>query len=73
MRPDAGKTRLALAEDAELAAGADENLFDAADVIHCADAGREAAQVEDGVADELSGAVVRDITASVGFEDFNAA
>ncbi len=71
--PDAGEGGDAFTGDAEVAAGTDEHFFETADVCDGADARRGGAEVEDGIADELSGAVEGDIAAAVGFEQFDAA
>ena len=51
--------------------GADQRLFEAADVVDGAEAA--AAEVEDRVADELAGAVEGDVAAAVGLDDLGAA
>ena len=76
--PDAGEFADALGRDAEVAAGADEGLFHQADEVDGTEvratfAGKVAAQVEDGVADELAGAVVGDVAAAVDLVELDAA
>ena len=73
--PDAGEFADALGGDAEIFAGEDEGFFHEADEVDGAEvraafAGEVAAEVEDGVADELAGAVVGDVAAAVDFVDF---
>ena len=75
--PDAGATFDALRGDAEVVGGADEDVFKEADVVDRAEmgaalAGEVAAEVEDGIADELAGAVVGDVAAAVDLVDFDA-
>ncbi len=61
----------------KLAAQPDQRLFHEADEVHWAEAaavGRaQAAQIEDGVADELAGTVIGDIAAAVDFVEGDAA
>lgn len=69
-RPYAGALADALREDAEVVAGANDGFFHEADEVDGAEvralfAGEIAAQIEDGVADELSGTVVGDISAAI--------
>ena len=76
--PDAGEAADAAGGDAEVAAEADERFFHEADKVDGAEAGAaagvaEAAQVEDGVADELAGAVVGDVAAAVDLVERDAA
>ena len=61
---------------AEVLAGEDERFFHEADEVDRAEvraflAGEVAAQVEDGVADELAGAVIGDVAAAVDLVDFD--
>jgi hypothetical protein len=68
--PDAGELADALGHDAEVAAGADQSLFEETDVVDGAKvwaffAGKIAAEIEDGVADELAGAVIGDVAAAI--------
>src|SRR5581483_2758577 len=70
--PDAGESGDAGAGDAEVSAGADEHFFEAADVFDDADFGSEGAEIEDGVADELSGAVEGDVAAAITFDQLDA-
>ena len=76
--PDAGAFADALGHHAEVAAGADEDLFEQADEVDRAEvwaalAGEVAAQIDDGIADELTGAVVGDVAAAIDFVDLDAA
>jgi prepilin-type processing-associated H-X9-DG protein len=75
--PDAGEFADALGRNAEVLTGVDEGFFDEADEVDRAKvgttfAGEITAQVEDGVADELAGTVVRDVTAAVDLVDLDA-
>src|SRR5258707_14666161 len=68
--PDGGKFADALGHHAEVAAGADESFFEQADVIHGAEvralfSGKIATQIEDGISDELTWAVVRNVSAAI--------
>ena len=70
--PDAGGAGNALGEDAELRAGADEDLLKEPNEIYrtevgAALAGERAAEIDDGVADELARAVVGDVAAAIDF------
>ena len=79
--PDAGAARDALGQHAEVGAGADEGFFHHADevdraqesVARAALAGPFAAQVEDGIADELAGTVIGDVAAAVDLVELDAA
>src|ERR1039458_10902297 len=79
--PDAGAAWDALGQHAEVGAGADEGFFHHADevdgpqksVARAALAGPFAAQVEDGVADQLAGTVIGDIAAAVDLVELDAA
>ena len=75
--PDTGAFGDALGGDAEVFTGEDEGFFHEADEVDRAEvgamfAGEVAAEVEDGVADELAGAVVGDVSAAVNLVDFDA-
>jgi len=75
-RPDAGEFGDALGGDAEVFTGVDEGFFHEADEVDGAEvwalfAGEVASEIEDGVADELAGAVVRDVAAAVDLVDFD--
>ena len=63
--PDAGQSLDALGRDAIVATDADEHFFQAAHKLHRADVRIEAAQVEDGVGDELAGAVKGHVAAAI--------
>src|SRR5690606_16904496 len=67
--PDAGLAVAAGGDEAEFADGVDQDLFQKAQVGVEVFAGGE---VDDGVADELAGAVVGDVAAAVGLDDFDA-
>ena len=65
--PDAGESFFARSGDVEVGEGADEGFFEIAEVgVEVFSSGGE---VEDGVADELSRAVVGGLTATVDFDD----
>jgi hypothetical protein len=74
--PDAGAACDAPGEHAVGGAEADQRFFEAANVIDWteATAGRvgEAAQVKDGIADELAGAVIGNVSAAIDFVDGDA-
>ena len=57
--------------NSERGRGADHDFLEATDVVGGAQVAT--AQVEDGVGDELAGAVVGDVTATVGFDDLGIA
>ena len=69
MNPDAGFAWDAIRGDAEIAGGADHGLFERADVP--VDVAADGIEIEDGVADDLAGAVVGDIAAAVGFAELD--
>ena len=77
--PDAGEAADAGGGNAEVGAGADQDFFQAAHVLDRAQGlalavGRgDAAQIENGIADELAGTVERDVAAAIAFEYFHAA
>src|SRR5262249_14976891 len=73
LRPDAGQAGNVPGDHAEVAAGADQRLFQLAHELDGANPGIEAAKVEDGIADELSGAVEGDVAAAVGLMQLHAA
>jgi hypothetical protein len=63
---------------AEVAASADQHLFEKADVIHWAEvrasfSGKLATEVEDGISDELTRAVVGDVSTAIDFVQFHSA
>ena len=65
--PNAGEAFFARSGDVEVGEGADEGFFEVAEVgVEVFATGGE---VEDGVADELSRAVVGGLTATVDFDD----
>ncbi len=67
--PDARQSANATGLNTEFGAKADESFFQKADEVHGADAATtlitQAAQIEDGVANELARAVIGDVTATV--------
>jgi len=76
--PDAGETADAAGGHAVDSADTDEGFFDEAHKVDGTKAGgaagvAEAAEVEDGVADELAGAVIGDVAAAVDFVKGDAA
>lgn len=76
--PDAGKLADALRGYGEVLAGQDECFFHQANKIDWSEmrsalAGQVAAEVEDGIADELPRAVVGNISAAIDLVDFDAA
>ena len=67
-----------MGEDAEVAAGADEDLFEKADEVYWAEmraflAGEIATKVNDWVADELTWTVIGDVAAAIDLVEFHAA
>ena len=75
--PYAGALADALSHDTEVAAGSDEGFFEQANEVHRTEVraflSREiAAQVDDGIADELAGAVIGDVAAAVNLVEFDA-
>jgi len=70
LRPYAGCGGVANAFDIVLGDGVDNNLFESVHVVAYAEV--EAFEVEDGVGDELSRAVVGDVSAAVGLLDFDS-
>ncbi len=74
--PDAGASGDALRWDGEVSQGADEGLLRAGGRSRLRRRGGfhgEAAEVEDGVADELAGAVVGDVSAAIDLVDLDSA
>ena len=76
--PDTGALADALGHDAEVAAGADKNLFEQTNVVDRTEvraflAGEVAAEVDDGIADELARAVVGDVSTAIDFVEFDSA
>jgi hypothetical protein len=77
-RPYSGTLADALSHDAEVAAGTDQHLFEHADKVDGAEvwaflAGQVTAQIDDGVANELAGAMIGDVAATVDLVELNAA
>ena len=75
--PDAGEAADAAGGDAVDAAETDEGFFHQADEVDWAETAAagvsQAAEVEDGIADELAGAVIGDVAAAVDFVEGDAA
>src|SRR5271157_4002178 len=71
-RPRAGHARNAARGHAEISAGPDQHLFQLAHKLHRPYARREPAQVENGISDELPGAVISHVAAAVALEDLYA-
>ena len=71
--PDTGHGGDALGFNGVLGADAHEELFEAADILDDPEFGFEGAQIEDGVGDELSGAVKGDIAAAIDLVDLDPA
>ena len=77
-RPYTGLAGDALGQHAVLGAGADEGFFQPADIFDGAKvgtffAGKFSAQIEDRIADDLSGPVIGDVAAAIDFVDLDAA
>jgi hypothetical protein len=78
LRRTARETRNPLGCDAEVGASADQDFFQAADEIDCtqglalAARSGEAAQIKDGIPDDLPCAVEGDVAAAVAFKELNA-
>lgn len=68
--PDTGGARFAVGVDSEGSAGLDGGFFEKSDVV--VESQAEEVEVEDGVDDELSRAVVGDVAAAIGVEKFDA-
>jgi hypothetical protein len=69
--PEAGEAGEAGGAEAEGGGGEEHDFFEAADVVGGGEVA--GAEVEDGVSDELAGAVEGDVAAAVGLEDLGAA
>src|SRR4051812_9145462 len=72
LRPNTGKTRNALSDYAQIAAGANERFFQLADKIHGADARLKGTEIENRIANKLSGAVEGYVTTTIGLMQFNS-
>ena len=77
-RPHAGQLADALRHHAELAAGANQHLFEQANEVDRPKmrtllAGKIAAQIDDGVADQLAGAVIGHVAAAIDLVQLHAA
>lgn len=68
--PDAGLAGDAIGGDAEFSGGADHGFFERADVP--VDVAADAIEIENGIADDLARAVIGDVSATVGFAEFDA-
>jgi hypothetical protein len=67
--PDAGFAGDAVGGDTEISGGADHGLFEGADVP--VDVATDGIEIEDRIADDLAGAVIRYVAAAVGFAEFD--
>src|SRR6516165_1808120 len=67
--PDAGPPGDAVGGNAEIGAGADHNFFERSNVP--ADIAPEMGKIQDGVTDDLAGAVIGDVSATVRFVEFH--
>src|SRR5215469_18043282 len=68
--PDAGFAGDAIGGDAEVGRGADHGFFQSADVpVNIA---ADAVEIENGIADDLAGAVIGDVAAAIRFAEFDA-
>src|SRR4029077_15527982 len=67
--PDAGFAWDAIRCDAEIGGGTDHGLFEGAHVP--VDVAADGTEIEDGVADDLAWAVIRDVAAAVGFAELD--
>mgnify|MGYP003653174781 CR=1 FL=1 len=68
--PDTGGGRVSVSDDVVGCEGVDDGLFEQADVVVDAEFG--GVEVDDWVADELSWAVVGDISAAIGLVELDA-
>jgi len=68
--PDASLTGDAIRGDTEIGRGTDHGFFERADVP--ADVAFDVAEIEDGIADDLAGTVVGDVSATIGRVEFDA-
>lgn len=79
IRPHAGQAWHSLCRDSKVGAGADQDVFEAADEVDRAQrfafavGSGEATEIEDRVADDLAGAVEGDVAAAIAFEKLDAA
>ncbi len=71
--PDTGQSLDALGADAEVAAGANEHLFQAANEIDGSHLGLEAAQVEDRIGHQLARTMEGNVAAAIDVEELDAA
>ena len=72
-RPDASALRNSLGDNAIACTSANEHLFQLANIVHRAKTRREAAQIDDRIADKLSRAVIGHVSAAVDLVDFDSA
>jgi hypothetical protein len=70
LHPDAGFAGNAIGGHTEIGAGADHGLFEGANIP--ADVAFDVAEVKDGIADDLAGAVIGDVSAAIGGVEFDA-
>src|SRR5260370_13496896 len=76
--PDTGELTDALGHHAEVAAGSDQSFFEEANVVHGAEvwaffSGKIATQIEDGIPDELTWAVVGNVSTAIDLVQFHPA
>src|SRR5581483_1599616 len=69
-RPDARQFRYPVRADFKLLQRINENLLDGANI--CAYIALPQAKVNDGIGDNLSGAMIGDVAAAIGFVQFDA-
>ncbi len=69
MGPDSGHAGDALGFDGVLGRDAHEDFFEEADVGDDSEFGLEGAKIEDGIGDELPGAVEGDVSATIDLVD----
>src|SRR5260370_34354932 len=76
--PEAGELTDALGRHAEVPAGSDQSFFEQANVVHGAEvwaffSGKIATQIEDGIPDELTWAVVGNVSTAIDLVQFHPA
>jgi hypothetical protein len=69
LHPDAGFAGDAIGGEAEIGGGADHGLFEGADVP--VNVAADGIDIEDGVADDLAGAMIGDVSSAVGFTELH--
>src|SRR5271170_47431 len=72
-RPNASTLRNTLSDHAITRAGADEHLFQLANIIHSSKTRLEAAQIDNRVTNQLAGPVISDVSAAIDLVDFDSA